>query len=588
MSATCSSAATSRPATRSGSAPGCRTPKTGRIVSAERVEGPGESSLFTLVDELSRRFKSTIATLGGTTPQPLIARPGGVAEAGLDRDVQAITTASIDAYRYYAEAIAFHERNQSERAAPLLEKAIQIDPTFAMAYAKLAVVSNNLGLFDKRDEYARQAIAHVDRLTTRERYYIEGFYYGLRPETTKKSIDAYQQGLALHPEHQASRHNLGLTFVFLERFPESVEQYEELRRRGTSNATSYENLVEAYVGLGNTARAREVADEYVQRYPDSPTGYRTLASALVAAGSLDEARGMFEKAVALDPGDFPAHIGLRNVAALQQRWTDMGRIDADLLKSPSPFLRFLGHLGEASISGARGRGQMQLTLWDRAAKVPGVSALNRAVARNRQAAALLRMGKAPEALAQAQLALPDATGREPEFEMLQWTAVAQAALGHHAESEKALAMLQAKSEALPSDREKRRVPWARGQIALNGGDAAKAAIEFSTAQRMLPVHSQVIGPPSNLASLLYDAASAFIKSGKDADAAPLLERLQTTHDRVFDMDAYGRSFYLLGGIYERRGDAARARDQYARFLDLWRDGDLERGWVAEAQKKTAQ
>ena len=58
--------------------------------------------------------------------------------------------------------------------------------------------------------------------------------------------------------------------------------------------------------------------------------------------------------------------------------------------------------------------------------------------------------------------------------------------------------------------------------------------------------------------------------------------------RIFAMDAYGRSFFLLGQVYERRGDAARARAQYARFLDLWRDGDLERGWVAEAEKKLAR
>ncbi len=50
--------------------------KTGRIVSAERVEGPGESSLFSLVDELTRRFKSTFASLGGRAGQTLFAQTG--------------------------------------------------------------------------------------------------------------------------------------------------------------------------------------------------------------------------------------------------------------------------------------------------------------------------------------------------------------------------------------------------------------------------------------------------------------------------------------------------------------------------------
>lgn len=51
------------------------------------------------------------------------------------------------------------------------------------------------------------------------------------------------------------------------------------------------------------------------------------------------------------------------------------------------------------------------------------------------------------------------------------------------------------------------------------------------------------------------------------------------------MEAWARSFYLLGGIYQRRGDQTRAREQYARFVDLWGDGDMERGWVEDARKK---
>jgi ATP/maltotriose-dependent transcriptional regulator MalT len=51
------------------------------------------------------------------------------------------------------------------------------------------------------------------------------------------------------------------------------------------------------------------------------------------------------------------------------------------------------------------------------------------------------------------------------------------------------------------------------------------------------------------------------------------------------MDDYARALYLLAQIHERRGESARAREQYARFVDLWRDGDLNRDWVAAAEKK---
>jgi tetratricopeptide (TPR) repeat protein/TolB-like protein/predicted Ser/Thr protein kinase len=560
--------------------------RTGRIVSAERVEGPGEASLFGLVDELTRRFRERIAAAGGFVSAPLVKRPGEApVEAGLDRGVTDITTSSIEAYRYYAEGISFHERSLPSQAAPLLEKAIEIDPGFAMAYAKLAVVHNNLVSLDKRDEYAKRALDLTDRLTTRERYYIEGFYYGLRPETRARSIEAYQQGLRLHPEHQASRHNLALHLAALERYPEGIEQYEELLRRGTSNPTSYENLADILIQTGNIRRAREVADQFVVRYPDSAAGLRMLGMTFVAEQRLDEARAAFEKAEALNPLDFGARYGRHLVASLQLRWADAEAISEELLRFPAPFPRFLASMGRCSVAAARGRSQAADEWSERAARVAGLSPLPRAISRNRLALKLLRQGKAGAALAQAELALADARDRDGEFETLQVLAVAQAAAGRPADAAKTLGFLESRVKILPSEREVRRVHWARGEIAMLRGDAATGAGELSKAAAMLPVHGPPTGPPPSHGELWYAAAVANMKAGRDAEAAQMLERLQSGHERAFAMEVWARSFFLLGQIYERRGDHARARDQYTRFLDLWRDGDMERGWVEEARRK---
>jgi tetratricopeptide (TPR) repeat protein/TolB-like protein/aminoglycoside phosphotransferase (APT) family kinase protein len=561
--------------------------RTGRIMGAERVEGAVESSLFSLVDELTRRFKSKMTELSGPKPGAILPRPGESEEAGLDRGVTSITTSSLEAYRYYAEGINYHERGLSSEAAPLLEKAIQIDPDFAMALAKLAVVYNNLGQFDKRDEFAKRALDRTDRLTTRERYYIEGFYYGLRPETRERAIKAYEQGLALHPEHQASRHNLGLHLIELERYSEGIQQYEELLRRGSSSPTAYENLATAFIETGDTRRAVEVAERYVARHPENATGLRMLGGALMTDGRLEEARATFEKAQALDPLDFVTRLGRRSVAFQQNRWADVEAVTQELAKSGSPVERFHSLNGAGQLAAARGRGRAVLEIWDRASRVEGLAPLIRAAIRNRLSLLLLRHGQHTAALKQIELALVDARNREPEFETLQLLAIAQAAVGRKADSDNTLAELESRVKITQSSPEQRRVHWARGEIALRAGDTNTAVAELMKAQQMLPVHGPPIGPPTPHADLWLAAATAAVKAGRDAEAAPLLERLQAGHERVFAMEAYGRSFFVLGQIYERRGDLARAREQYARFLDLWKDGDLERGWVAEAQKKVA-
>jgi TolB-like protein/Tfp pilus assembly protein PilF len=234
--------------------------ESGKIVTAERVEGVGESGF-------SRRRRAYGASKPRCRPRASgptgLERPGDKPEVGLDRGVTDITTSSIEAYRYYAEGINLHERFLEAQAVPPLEKAVEIDPNFAMALAKLAVVTSNLGLSDQGDEYSKRALDNSERLTPRERYYIEGFYYSRRPETREKAIEAYRQGLALHPEHQASRHNLASQLSALERFDEAAAEYEELRRRGTSNPTTYGNLAGIYAQAGDTARARQVLQEYL-------------------------------------------------------------------------------------------------------------------------------------------------------------------------------------------------------------------------------------------------------------------------------------------------------------------------------------
>ena len=560
--------------------------RSGRIVSAEHVEGPGEASVFALVDELTRRFKSKFSELGGGRAGSLLPGPGEApAEAGLDRGLTDITTSSIEAYRYYAEGLHFHERGLSSQAAPLLQKAIEIDPGFAMAYAKLAVVHHNLVDFDKRDMFAKRALDLTDRLTTRERYYIEGFYYCLRPETVERGLQAYKQGLRLHPEHQASRHNLGLQLMFLERYAEGIEQYEEMLRRGTSNPTSYENLADMLVQTGDVRRAREVAESFGRRYPDSAAGLRVLGMTLAAEKRFDEARAAFEKSEALDPSHSFAKMGRRSVAMLQEQWEEVEAMNAELARSPSPFHRFLSLVGRALHADARGRSEAVRDFMDRAAQVAGLPPNLRGFARNRLAIRMLRQGKPASALARTELAIVDARQTEEEFEALQLHAVAQAAVGRAADAEKTLALLESKAKTVPSHQETRRVHWARGEIALGRKDLDTAVAELTKAVAMLPANGPVLGPPSNHCDLWFAAALAQLAAGRDGEAARLLERIQSGHERFFAMDTWARSFFLLGQIYERRGDAARAREQYARFADLWQDGDLERGWVAEAQTK---
>src|SRR5439155_16974029 len=153
----------------------------GRILEVERADATGEANLFPAVDELTRRIRLKL-TRAKTADRD-------------DRALNAVTTTSVEAFRTYTEGLALQERHRQADAAPLLEKAVAADPKFALALAKLADVAGDLGDGEKADEYERRAFDNRDRLTPRDRAYVEGLYYSERPDTIQKGIDAYKNAI---------------------------------------------------------------------------------------------------------------------------------------------------------------------------------------------------------------------------------------------------------------------------------------------------------------------------------------------------------------------------------------------------------
>jgi tetratricopeptide (TPR) repeat protein len=457
-----------------------------------------------------------------------------------------------------------------------------------MAFAKLAVVHSNIGLLDKRDEYAKRAVDLSDRLTTRERYYIEGLYYTDRLDTLDRGLSAYRQGLVLHPEHHAMRHNLGLLYYQLERFPESIEQYDELIRRGTTAPSTHGNLANAYVAIGETRRGRESLEAYLRQHPENASGLQYLAGTLIAEGRIDEARAAYQKASALNPGSFGTRLGLWTVAMLQDRWSEAEQPVKQMAAAANPFEHVLSLGLEAELKVSRGRSREAFELIDRAVRHSAGAAEDRTFFRMRHVTLLLRQGRGGAALGQASLGASEAQNSPEELTAAALQAIVQAWTGRQSDADQTVARLESRAKLLPGPRGERLIHWARGEIARARGDRSTAVAELTRARSMLPVHGPPLGPPSIHPTLWFAAATASLEAGQDDEAAKLFTRLQSSYERLFDLDAYARSFYLLAGIYQRRGDTTRAREQYARFLDLWRDGDMERGWVADAIKKTAR
>jgi tetratricopeptide (TPR) repeat protein/TolB-like protein/predicted Ser/Thr protein kinase len=576
-----------------------QNPADGRVLAAERVDAAGESSLFATVDDLTKRIKAKLEPLWrGRQPSGLFATPVTVSTAmtaGVDRDLREVTTSSIEAYRYYAEGINLHERQREAESIPLFEKALAVDPNFALAMAKLAVVHTNLNHPAEATDYARRAFEHVDRVTARERYYIEGYHFARRQETLGRAIEAYEKGLSLFPDHASVRNNLALLYVQLERQDDALPHLEELRRRGMTFPGSYGILANIYGSRGEFETAVKVLQEYLQRHPDVAQAHGFLGFTLMMWGKLDDALAAYDRVDALDPGATIAATGRFTVHVLRSQWAEARGVAEKLTPSQDPFRRLLGHSQLATLQLYRGVTPAALAAFDRAAQAYAQPGANTAAARTRAAGVLIAVRNPAAALAEALKARSEGKGAGAEWAAIQAVALAQMATGRAAEANRTLDELRGLAAQLPSERELRRVHHLAGEIALERGDHARAVQELLAAAKRLPRHATGgagggpgAGAAIGAAQIWFSLGSAYLAMGNAEGAEPWFRRLvESTIERANAPIEYVRSLYLLATIHESRGEKEKARAGYQRFLEHWRDGDLDRDSVASAERKLA-
>jgi tetratricopeptide (TPR) repeat protein/TolB-like protein len=550
-------------------------PATGETLAAETVEGVGEDSVFDSVDDLTRRIKDRLQV-------PISSSPV------VDRDLSDVTTASMDAYRNYTDGVNLISQNRSEEAIPVFERALEIDPEFAMAFAKLSVVYGNLRDFEQERFWAEKAIEHADRLTQRERYYIEGRYYSTRAETIPQAIEAYESALALYPDDSASGNNVANAYMVMEQYDKAVAAYEETLRRGTPFLPAYLNTALSYANAGDCDRAMELMRDFARGRPEYHFAYYDLAATAVQCSLPDDAltaaETYRESVAAGAPADvFDGYYEAQALILLDE-FERAAEAAERIANSPSPRVRLTAYpTMRALIAQYKGDQQEAVDIFTQATESAADSPEEGLQLWMRTALADIG-GGAPEAALQAlDRASEDAQLLEQDQYVAAVVAIAQARAGRTVAARTAARAHERLSSQLAP-------PWARraemlvaAEVARSQGDLGTARDRLEEAMAMLPPGPS---PPVFADEVLYafPLAEVRLAEGDAAGAAELFERItELGSQRLYYPYEYVRSFYYLGKIAQDDGNTAAARRNYQRFLDYWGDGELDRDRVDEAR-----
>lgn len=236
-----------------------------------------------------------------------------------DAPIEQATTSSLDALKAYSQGNELRVTDRQNESIPLFKKAVEIDPNFAMAYARLAVIYNNLFQSDLAEQYAQKAYDLRARVSEREKFYIEEKYSSYVTGDRDEAVKVLRTWIQSYPNDFIPHNNLAVNYANAGRYEEGLVEAREALRISPSNSLAQGNYVEGFIRLNRFDEAQQVLDQILGPNPERGI-YRYYSFQLAfIRGDYDTAKQHIEW-FAKDPTQ-PDHTDFQSfIAAYNGQW----------------------------------------------------------------------------------------------------------------------------------------------------------------------------------------------------------------------------------------------------------------------------
>jgi tetratricopeptide (TPR) repeat protein len=512
-----------------------RNCSTGSVLDQEQIQAARREDVPNSLSQIARRFRTRVGESLATVEKH-------------SKPLEEATTPSLEALKAYTTAMQL----DSVAGIPLLRRAIEIDPKFAMAYANLGLDYSDIGESVLSAENTRKAWELRDRVSDQEKFFIDFTY---QRQVTGNLEDAYQ---TLELWHRT--------------YPRDFNALSILGGLSTH-------------GTGRFERVIETSKESIAEEPNVVFGYHNLASTYLFLDRFPEADSVLQQAAGRKVEE-PYLLVLRyNIAALKGDQDQMDRVLA-LAKGKHGAEHWLAH--EQALALARsGRLQDARRSSNRAVDLALQEGEREKAASYRAARAVWEAayGNSAEARTNAMAALELSKGRDVQY-------AAGLALALSGES--------SLSDALAGDLERRfpedtiskfdYVPVLRALSALKAGrpttsiELLQIAQQYELAANGLNFNHFYLGGLHSA----YVRGEAFAAAHRYADAAAEFQKI-LDHRGLVALDPIGALAHLqLGRTFALSGDKTKARTAYQNLLTVWKAADPDLPILEQARAEYAK
>ncbi len=459
-----------------------------------------------------------------------------------DTPIEEASTSSLEALQSFSRGREAQLAGDYVGAVPFFRRAIQLDPNFAMAYATLGTDYANLGEANPALENATKAYALRDRVSEKQKLYIDSNYEEFATGNLEKARQAYERWQSEYPQ----------------------------------DFTPVSYLSATYASLGQPEKALEEMQAAFRLDPND-LAYAALASCFVSLNRLREAQAVIQEAQSKNHDSVSLHFLTYNIGFLQNDKAGMAR-DVAWSRARQSQDAFLELDAQRAMYAGQERKSMDLTQ----------QALSAAKQLNEDkeffaginvdvAVREALVGNAALAREYASTSLALSNSRDVQFQ----AALSLALIGDAA---KAQSLADDLAKRFPQDTvaQYSEIPVIRAQLALLHGDSSKA---IELLEPSLPYD---LGGGNGLVDQLvvspYVRGATYLAAKKGPEAAAEFQKL-INHSGLVLYETIGalahlgmgRAYALEAQTSQGPDDTARAnaRKAYQDFLTLWQHADPE-------------
>jgi serine/threonine protein kinase/Tfp pilus assembly protein PilF len=508
--------------------------RTGDLLSEEQLTANGKEQVLEALgkaaSELRGKLGESLASL-----QKYDALP------------QNVTTPSLEALQAYGLAFRTMDvTNDYIAAIPLLERAINLDPNFAMAYLMLGEAYQPQGELRQAAASTLKAYELRDRVSEREKLAISSFYEYIVTGNLDAARSAYELWARTFPRDDEPRNQLWLTYAALGDYEKCRSSAQEGMKLNPGSANNIVSVVYANQWLGQLDKAKAAAQGARARNLESPWLSLVLYNV-----------------------DFLVHdtVGMEHEAAAA---TDKPGIEDQILFLESETAAYGGEFSKArELTRRASDSALRAREKETVGEYQAHHALEEALASN--------MVLAKQ---EAQSALMQADGKQVK-------ALSAVALGLAGDSAQAARLAGDLSKNFAADTivQFDYLPMIHAAAAIKTGDYSHA-VEALTASQPYEL-GQTNSAFTFALYPVYLRGEAYLSAKQGIAAATEFQKI-LDHVGVVGNQPVGSLAHLgLARAYALSGDTAKAKTRYEDFFALWKNADPEAPLLKQAKAEYA-